>query len=498
MVRLERFAFLSIGPLAAIVTFTQPAFAGPLDGKWRQGPLREDYTVQQWLPGCGPPPVTGSTGGGESVTVNEEGDELSILGGGRTFRTNQCYDPLPTLVRDSHSRDGGGKSWRTRCSTPPSDPRRAVINTLVSMPSDGRVDVSESGRYEITLKEGRCIADVKRSRSYEKVVAASAASTPPPASASAKAEPTHAPEPTSRACTTPGEPARLEVRPSRKLLRTGESFPFRAVVSDAKGCATPTPVTWNIEGEGSPLVVDPTGKVTVPEDAPEGITKLVVSAAGKSTTVIVEISSPAHYDALLAQSGLNESGENEETSVALIAQGALGGHEATAVGNAVRRRNIFIAVVGTLAALLGLVAIFGWRRARRATKLQREAEARHEQKLREVEERRREKAARHAAQMKAHEESVERAKAAEGARERYEKRLVCPTCHREYGVGSTFCPQDGATLVELAGSDETFPYVAGVSARPQEKGKICPTCGDRFDGSASFCGKDGTALVLLN
>ncbi|WP_394832828.1 hypothetical protein LVJ94_40635 [Pendulispora rubella] len=496
MVRFESFAILSIGSFAAVVTFTQSAFAGPLDGKWRQGPLREDYTVQQWLPGCGPPPVTGSTGGGESVTVTEEGDELSIVGAGRTFRTNQCYEQMPTLVRDSHSREGSGRSWRTRCSTPASDPRRAVLNTLVAISGDNRLEMSESGRYEITLKEGRCMADVKRSRSYEKVVATPAASATP--AAPKTPEPTHAPEPTSRACTTPGEPARLEVRPSRKLLRTGESFPFRAVVSDAKGCATPTPVTWNVEGEGSHLVVDPTGKVTVPEDAPEGITKLVVSAAGKSTTVLVEISSPAHYDALLAQSGLNASGENEETSVAIIAQGALGGHEATAVGNAVRRRNIFIAVVGTLAAVLGLVAIFGWRRARRASKLQREAEARHEQKLREVEERRREKAARHAAQMKAHEESVERAKAVAGARERYEKRLVCPTCHREYGVGSTFCPQDGATLVELAGGEEILPYVAGASARPQEKGKICPTCGDRFDGSASFCGKDGTALVLLN
>ena len=31
----------------------------PFDGKWKQGPLREEYTVQQWLPGCGPAPVIG-------------------------------------------------------------------------------------------------------------------------------------------------------------------------------------------------------------------------------------------------------------------------------------------------------------------------------------------------------------------------------------------------------------------------------------------------------
>ena len=33
--------------------------------------------------------------------------------------------------------------------------------------SDTHIEVLETGRYEITLKEGRCIADVKRSRTYD-------------------------------------------------------------------------------------------------------------------------------------------------------------------------------------------------------------------------------------------------------------------------------------------------------------------------------------------
>src|SRR5215831_12452455 len=69
-----------------------------LDGKWKQGPLREEYTVQQWLNGCGPAPVSGTSGGGELVSVREEGDELSFVGGGRVFKSNQCYDQLPTLA----------------------------------------------------------------------------------------------------------------------------------------------------------------------------------------------------------------------------------------------------------------------------------------------------------------------------------------------------------------------------------------------------------------
>ena len=91
---------------------------GSLEGKWRQGPLREDFTVQQWLSGCGPAPASGSTGGGETVEIRAEGDELAFLGGGRVFRTNQCYDQLPNLTRDAHSRAASGRSWSTRCVTP--------------------------------------------------------------------------------------------------------------------------------------------------------------------------------------------------------------------------------------------------------------------------------------------------------------------------------------------------------------------------------------------
>ena len=153
----------------------------PFDGKWKQGPLHEEYTVQQWLPGCGPAPVTGNTGGGEIVSIREEGDELSIIGGGRVFKSNQCYDQLPTLARDAHSRDANGRTWRTRCSTPASDPRCALMQTLVSAQTDTHIDVLETGRYEISLNEGRCIADVKRSRTYDLVSKDGVPTTPPSA-----------------------------------------------------------------------------------------------------------------------------------------------------------------------------------------------------------------------------------------------------------------------------------------------------------------------------
>src|SRR5688500_12223693 len=95
-----------------------------VDGRWRQSALREEFTIQQWLNGSGPAHQTHSQGGGERVALRMEGDELAFVGGGRVYRTTQCYDPMPTLLRERHTRDGGGKAWSTRCATPPNDPRK--------------------------------------------------------------------------------------------------------------------------------------------------------------------------------------------------------------------------------------------------------------------------------------------------------------------------------------------------------------------------------------
>ena len=522
-------AFLGIfAVFFAIATWSTSARAD-LDGQWKQGPLREQYTVQQWLPGCGPPPVSMSTGGGETITVRTEGDELSFIGGGRVFQTNQCYDPMPTLARDAHSRDPSGKSWQTRCTTPPSDPRHALMQTRVTVTSDTHIEMAETGRYEITLKDGHCVADVSRSRSFDVISAAPAATTATPPVA------THAPEPVSASCTNPGEPARLEVRPSKKIMRTGETFAFQAIVRDANGCATGTPTTWSIvappDGKAR-ITVDEKGNVTAIADAPEGEAQIEVTAAGKTTKVTVDVSSAADYDALLAQSGLNASGASDEASVVTIAGGSLGGQDAKAIGEAQHRKNIFIAIVCSLGAVLFLVAFVGWRRSRKAAALEREAEARHEARMREAEERQREKVAEHAAAQRAHEESIERATQAakEMEEEAKSQSVACPACHREFAAGQVYCPSDGSKLVAVSGNEallggptggicptckrgfdanvkvcpddgeELVPYAmraASTSISPP-RGKICPTCGDRFDGSASFCGKDGTALVLLN
>lgn len=530
---------VAVTSLLAVTFVAAPSRAElQLDGRWRQTALREDFAIQQWLDaGCGPPPQSTSTGGGEIINIRMEGDELAFVGGGRVFRTNQCYDPMPTLSRESHSRASDGKTWRTRCVTPPADPRKTILNTLVVVTTESHIDLVETGRYEITLENGRCMADVKRTRSFDLVRddnTAPTATTAPPKPTVKEPE-----QPKAAFCGSPGDPTRLEVRPSKKLLRTGESFKFRGLVLDAKGCATRTPTTWKIDGEGKGVSVDGNGNVAIARDAPEGTVEIIVTAAGKDARVSVEITSPARYDELLARSGLNASGENDEASTATIASQSIGAGEGRVEDRARERRLLFLGIVGGVLFALAFVAFVLLRRSRKAKLLMAEAAERHEARVQEVLERRRRREAEHAAQMRAHEESLAAANAARarpqtlvmagapGSSTAGRAEVICASCGREAPPGTKFCPHDGSPLVAgssgptrgggmfpicnkgygpgvtVCPTDQEpllpYPVHAAIGQRPPPaRGKICPTCGERFDGAAEFCGKDGTQLVLLN
>jgi hypothetical protein len=481
--------FVSLTALVLALLPRAAAADSPFEGKWTQGPMKEEFTILKWQKGCEAQPVGGSSGGGEPISVHSEGDELSFVGGGRVFKTNQCYDQsLPTLARESHTRNPSGREWRTHCTTPPNDPRRAVMNTLVVATTDTHIDIIETGRYESQLAAGLCSADVKRSRSFDLVardnpVPAPVASVAPVVTAKPAPPPVQAPDP--GRCGSPGEPSRLEARPSRKLLRNGESFAFRAVVLDANGCATRTPTTWAVDDRATKaLTVDSSGNVAVAADAPEGPFDVVVTAAGKSTRVTVEVTSAAKYDALLQQSGLNDAGENEAAAVAMIAAAQIGGTDVLAEDGSRRRRAIFLAIVALLAVALAGVAVVASKRAKRAKELELEVQERYQEKVEAADARRRDKQAKHAAAMKAHEESVERAKQVEAANA---ERMICPACRREYPTGSAFCPNDANRLV---------PLNAGAGPVPSSGG-ICPSCKRGYDPGVKVCPHDKEELPDL-
>jgi hypothetical protein len=537
----------------------------PLDGPWGMTTITESYTVQQWSGACGAAPVSGTAVPGGTATVRSEGAELVISAGRRTLRTDQCIDQLPTLVSDSHTSDGA--SWRTRCATPATDPRRAVINAAYFLGPDGTLTLAETGRYEFTINGARCIADVKRGGSLKRVVTAAPA---PVASAAPAAAASRVPPPSFKGggtaanpynpCNTPGDAARLEVRPSRKLLRLGDDFSMRAVVLDASGCSTSTPIQWTIanlhfadgQAHGGQPSVDAAGKLTVPSaDFADATFEVVATAAGRSAKSAIQATSPTNYEAMLAQSGLGPQGESSEAAVAILATGSIGATDSRAEDGAGKRRAIFIGVIVGLGALLGVVAFVGVRRSRKGKAFEHAAEERHAERLREFEDQKKQREEKHAAQMQAHLDSVKKAQdaaaAMAAARAAGPGPVFCPSCRREFPAATTFCPFDSNKLVPVAGHENMMmgpgggvcptckrgfnpgvkvcphdgdelvpPSVASVAKAPlggtmvmpggappsgagaPPRGKICPTCGGRFDGVAAFCGKDGTQLVLLN
>jgi hypothetical protein len=459
-----------VATILAIVAAPRRAAADDkptLSGSWTASSLTESWSVSDWGEACGPKPASHGAGGG-SVQIREQGGELSIVGAGRAFSTAECWEQMPGLARTSHSQSGGGRFWRTRCTNPANDPRHAVVTTSISA-TDNSIVLSETGEYEFLIKDTKCRASASRSRSFSLVRRDGEAPPTPSASAGASAAPSAAPtasaapasrppepRPASRCTGSAGDPARLEVHPGRKLIRAGDKFAFRAVVVDADGCPTGTRPSWSIAP--GPLAgkanIDQAGTLTVAADSAEGRLEVSAAVAGKGVTVIVDVASPEHYDALLGASGLNAAGEADQAAIAVIATGTIGGRTAVAEDAAKERKILFVTIVGGVAAALGFIGLVLARRGSRREPAPDPAE---------------DEARPDSAPVSADPVS-----------------MGSPAGGPPASAGPPAARGPAA-----AGPPRAAPKVAA-------RGKICPTCGERYDSEATFCGKDATTLVLLN
>ncbi len=518
-------ALTTLGTLAGSEAVARADAAPSLDGAYTQGPIHETYTVQQWITACGPAPSSSSSGGGQAITVSTAGNELVFTGGGRTFRTDQCYDPLPTLHVDVHTRDQTGTSWRNHCATAASDPRRATIQSLVTVNGAREIDVSETGRYEITLAEGTCIADIRRSRSFTRVAA-------PPSTPTPQAPPPRAAPADTSACAHPGAPTSLEIRPARKSVRAGDTLTLQATLRDAAGCAVDSNSAANAphfrltSDDSGKITVDDKGTVTVAADAAETTTHVAITAAGTTAEADITVISESHYDELLANGAL-DAGADDATETAVIAPSELGGEAIRARDASQRRRAWFVVIIGACALSLGILALVFQRRSRKAAKLEKLALERHEERIRDIEQRRGHQRQAHAQQIQAHEESVERAAKAQVSAKSFspvssaslaaaaskaapvsvrppappasggvaadlpppDAPLVCTTCQREFpprgsreGGGGIFCPFDATRL----GVARPGPHAAG---------SVCPTCHRGYPPGVRVCAVDGDELA---
>jgi hypothetical protein len=300
-------------------------------------------------------------------------------------------------------------------------------------------------------------------------------------------------------CKDSGPPARLEVRPSRKLMRPAEQLLSRSAARDASGCLLASvPVAWRlVDAQAAARLLAP-GRIAVEDGAPETQVALSASVAGQAVKVVVEVASRRHYQALLQQRGLSDSGESSQAAVAVIASGSTGAQPTVAEDAARTLKLAALVITGGLVVLCVTVGLAVARRIRR-----RRGSRRPEQTP---------------------------ARRTSPLPPRLEAPLVCPTCRQEYPAGAAFCTADGNRLVplqetgarrELTGgicpvcghgfdpgirvcprhNEELIPAALYTGENRVDQGrinKICPVCGGQSEGDACFCSADGTSLVPVN
>ncbi|HXK19454.1 MAG TPA: hypothetical protein VNG33_16710 [Polyangiaceae bacterium] len=462
-----------------------------LAGTWSASPLAVSWQLGDWGKACGPAPSGGGEGGG-SVTVSQNGNELTFAGAGHTYTTGECWERYPGIQRISHS--ASARSFQNVCKTAAGDPRQAKLVTTITA-TDSRINFDETGQYQFVIESQNCTASVRRTRSYALV--ARLGEPAPAAAPSASAAPTKGTTRPARDCENPGLPERLEVRPSRKLMRPGESFEFRATVVDARGCPLPVTPTWTVISGANLLSVTSPGNITANPNATESQATLEVALGDRSVRVEVEIASKERYDALLQAQGLDESGASKEAAVLRVASESMGAREVVARDESPAKTRWFVGIAGACALLLGTLGFLLVRRSRRAPEPVFEDSP-----------------------------SRPRAPSPPGTTK------ACPTCREEFPAYAEFCPADGNRLVEQTtlgtgpgGSvcpvcgrgfnpgtltcpdhgEELVPAAAFAAARAPALGvtlaitrTICPVCGKQYTSETRFCGECGAGVVPIN
>ncbi len=489
-----------------LLTLSMPAAADStktLAGRWSASTSRASWNVEQWGDACGPRPTGESVPGG-IVTISTRGSELGIDGLGRSYSTNNCWETGQGQRVTSHA--SSGRAWRTICQSAPGDPRRATITTTLNA-TDDRINFTESGLFEFVIEGQTCRATMQRSRTYSLVEregesrAVLAEQSPPATAKSSESSPAPlAPKTEERYrlnCTDLGPPARLEVSPTRKLLRAGDEYSFNVRVLDRAGCVVERPLTWKQATSSTSLDVTLAGVIRVAKDAPEGSATLTASVQERSVQVTVDVVSETRYKELLLAGSFDDRGETRDSAIVAIASASVGTKAAVLEEKARTRRLVFVVIVGVVA--LGLAAAALWMALGRRRQRQPDD-----------------------SDFDADHDPADTSPAG--------SILVCPTCHEEYPAETKFCAIDGNRLVPLhaegqlegvdggvcpvcgqgfdpgvtvcpAHDEELVPpmVLAGrqSTATPSSR-RICPVCGTVYGTEHQFCGNDGAALVPIN
>jgi hypothetical protein len=406
---------------------TAASQATPLAGKWRAEPMTVRWVIGSWGEACGARPSGGADQGGP-VTIEERGGELVITGEGSTFSTDQCWQMHQGLTPQNHAASSG--SWKTTCRSAPGASKQEILQTSVSLAGD-TLSLQESGQYQFVVRGQTCAASSGRWRIYRRAPDEPPAVEPPPTPV------------VQNPCASPGAPARIEVRPSRKLMRAGESFHFRSSVFDGRGCSLGTPVVWSVSPSSSASIEG--GRLTIAEGAPDAELSVSATAASHSVHVRVEVVSDERYAALLASGDFNADGASSEAATATITAGSLGARQGVSDPAPSDRKWTFVGLVSAIALVFALIGLWLLRRASRS-----------------------------------------RARAAPRGRALPDTGTV--VFADDDAIGET-APALGATRLEQAPAPPP-------AAKPAT---VCPVCGTMYDTRAArVCPKDGAQLLPVN
>lgn len=329
-----------------------------LAGTWQAEPMTVRWVIGDWGEACGPRPSGGGDSGGV-VTIEERGTELVISGAGRGYSTEQCWEMHPGLARQSHS--GSRRAWKTTCRTPPNDARQEILQTTITA-TDDVISFQETGQYQLVVQGQTCSASSGRWRTYRR-----GAGVQPPPSPAPEVPAELAPRPpVENRCKVPGAPARIEVRPSRKLMRAGESFQFQATVLDGRGCVARAPVSWELLPPDGSGTLD-AGQLSIKEGAADAELVVVATAASQSVRVQVDVVSNERYASLLASGDFDADGASADAATATITAGSLGAQQVAAEPERSGRKWTFVGLVSVIALLFGAMGVWLVRRANRSS-----------------------------------------------------------------------------------------------------------------------------------
>lgn len=353
------------------------------------------WNVESWGETCGPKPRGGTQAGG-TVQISKAGNGLIWRGLSRSYSTSQCWERMPGLVRVSHS--ASDTRWVNVCRKPPNDPRKAQLRTAISAQGN-RILFDETGQFSFYVKDTKCAASSRRTRTLRRAVPEkeahelSAARSAKTATETAVDElelhttdtpdfsaprsnteseetdgvrpltPTKAAAVDTPRCRARGRVASVEVISAREFIKAGEQLGLLAIVKDTSGCAFDNAkVQWSLVQPTDGVELLANGRLTTTNTTPSGTFEVRATSGTVATTLPIRVASASEYEAIFAgtsqEAALVSIGEKAVVGVAhVLPESAHEGGDAGDAGSASSRKLTFLLVLGGVVLAL---AGFGW------------------------------------------------------------------------------------------------------------------------------------------